>query len=62
MNCSHLPTATSRRDFLRATSAGLGRLIRTDEIASLVSYLLCPAAAAITGQDLQICGGASLPR
>jgi 3-oxoacyl-[acyl-carrier protein] reductase len=40
----------------------IGRLIRPDEIASLVSYLLCPAAAAITGQDLQICGGASLPR
>jgi 3-oxoacyl-[acyl-carrier protein] reductase len=40
----------------------IGRLIRPDEIASLVSYLLCPAAAAITGQDIQICGGASLPR
>jgi 3-oxoacyl-[acyl-carrier protein] reductase len=40
----------------------IGRLIQPDEIASLVSYLLSPAAAAITGQDLQICGGASLPR
>ena len=40
----------------------IGRLIRPDEIASLVSYLLCPAAAAITGQEIQICGGASLPK
>ena len=40
----------------------LGRLIRPDEIASLVSYLLSPAAAAITGQDIQICGGSSLNR
>lgn len=40
----------------------LGRLIQPDEIARLVAYLLGPAAAAITGQDIQICGGASLPR
>jgi 3-oxoacyl-[acyl-carrier protein] reductase len=40
----------------------LGRLIRPDEIAALVAYLLSPDAAAITGQDIQICGGSSLAR
>lgn len=39
----------------------LGRLIDPAEIAELVAYLLSPAAAAITGQELTICGGASLP-
>ncbi|MDB5964179.1 MAG: 3-oxoacyl-(acyl-carrier-protein) reductase, partial [Polaromonas sp.] len=38
----------------------MGRLIEPSEIASMVAYLLSPAAAAITGQDLQICGGSSL--
>lgn len=38
----------------------IGRMIRPDEIAALVNYLISPAAAAITGQDIQICGGASL--
>ena len=40
----------------------IGRLIRPAEIASLVTFLLSPAAAAITGQDIALCGGASLPR
>lgn len=38
----------------------IGRLIEPDEIAELVNYLLSPGAAAITGQNIQICGGASL--
>lgn len=38
----------------------LGRLIQPEEVAALTAYLLSDAAAAITGQDLQICGGASL--
>jgi 3-oxoacyl-[acyl-carrier protein] reductase len=38
----------------------IGRLIQPSEVASLVGYLLSPAAAAITGQDIQVCGGASL--
>jgi NAD(P)-dependent dehydrogenase (short-subunit alcohol dehydrogenase family) len=53
-------------DPARATSAPrlppMGRLIQPQEVAALVAYLLRPEAAAITGQDIAICGGASLPR
>ena len=38
----------------------IGRLIQPEEVASLVAYLVSDAAAAITGQDIQVCGGASL--
>jgi len=40
----------------------IGRLIRPDEVAALVAFLLSDEAAAITGQDIPLCGGASLPR
>ncbi len=40
----------------------IGRLIQPSEIAALASYLLSDHADAITGQNLQICGGASLNR
>ena len=54
------------KDPARAGSAPrmppMGRLVEPHEIASLVTYLLSPAAAAITGQNLNICGGSSLPQ
>jgi len=38
----------------------IGRFIQPQEVAVLVNYLLSPLAGAITGQELVICGGASL--
>ena len=40
----------------------IGRLIQPKEVAALVSFLLSPQAAAITGQDIPICGGSSLSK
>ena len=63
------PAATATgmlNDPARAGSAPrlppIGRLIEPGEIAALVGYLLSPSAAAITGQDIAICGGSSLSR
>ena len=59
-------TATAMLDDPRRASSAprlppIGRYIAPGEVAELVAFLLTPAAAAITGQDVRICGGASLP-
>ncbi|MFC0407591.1 SDR family NAD(P)-dependent oxidoreductase [Roseomonas elaeocarpi] len=38
----------------------IGRLIRPEEVAATVAFLLSAEAAAITGQNIVICGGSSL--
>lgn len=38
----------------------IGRRIQPAEVAALVLFLLSPDAAAITGQEIHICGGSSL--
>ncbi|QGY27731.1 SDR family NAD(P)-dependent oxidoreductase [Pantoea cypripedii] len=38
----------------------IGRYIKPEEVAALAAFVLSPAADAITGQELVICGGASL--
>ena len=38
----------------------IGRLIKPEEVAALVAFLLSDEAAAITGQDIAICGGSSV--
>lgn len=61
------PAATETpmlNDPTRATTAPklppIGRFIRPDEVAAAVAFLLSGEAAAITGQQLVICGGSSL--
>lgn len=38
----------------------IGRMIDPSEVAALTTFLLSPEAGAITGQEVVICGGASL--
>jgi NAD(P)-dependent dehydrogenase (short-subunit alcohol dehydrogenase family) len=52
------------RDPARASEAPrlppIGRMIRPEEVAASVIFLLSPPAGSITGQEIVICGGASL--
>ena len=61
------PAATDTPMLVNPSRAGtsprlppIGRLIQPDEVAALVAFLLSRQAAAITGQDIAICGGSSL--
>jgi NAD(P)-dependent dehydrogenase (short-subunit alcohol dehydrogenase family) len=48
---------TTRSEAARAVP--IGRFVEDTEIASMVAFLCSPAAAAINGQALSVCGGAT---
>jgi len=48
------------REASRPVVPPIGRLIQPQEVAALTAFLLSPQAAAITGQEMVICGGTSL--
>jgi NAD(P)-dependent dehydrogenase (short-subunit alcohol dehydrogenase family) len=50
----------ARADTPPAEVPPMGRRIYPEEVAALVAFLLSRDAAAITGQEIAICGGASL--
>lgn len=54
------PMLTSADRTVAPVTPPIGRFIEPDEIAAYAAFLLSPDAAAITGQELLVCGGASL--
>lgn len=54
------PMLTSADRTVAPITPPIGRFIEPDEIAAYAAFILSPAAAAITGQELLVCGGASL--
>ena len=54
---------TGDDDFRAVAEAGtpLGRIGRAEEVADVIAFLCSDAAAYLTGQDLVVDGGASLP-
>ena len=52
--------SASERADLSPVLPPIGRLIEPREVAAYAAFILSPEAAAITGQNLLICGGASL--
>ena len=49
-----------RRTIVPPETPPIGRRIKPEEVAALVGFLLSEEADAITGQEISICGGASL--
>ena len=48
------------REGVRPRLPPIGRFVRPEEVAALVMFLISDSAAPITGQQIMICGGASL--
>lgn len=50
----------SARGAVAPRTPPIGRFVSADEVAALTAFVLSPEAAAITGQQIVICGGSSL--